>query len=62
MQICDITGRLIKMLANAEMQPGIHQLTWNAKDGKGNAVSEGIYILKMQTGNYSETRKLVLVK
>jgi hypothetical protein len=60
--IYDIDGRLIKTLADAEMQAGTHQIVWNAKDEKGNAVSAGIYLLRMQAGNYSETKKLLIVK
>jgi flagellar hook assembly protein FlgD len=44
------------------MQAGSHQLTWNAKDEKGNAVVAGIYLLKMQVGNYRETKKIVVIK
>ena len=61
MQICDITGRLIKAFANTGMEPGMHQLIWNAKDEKGNAVSKGIYFLHFTAGNKSETKKLFVI-
>jgi hypothetical protein len=60
--IFEMNGRLVKILADAQMQAGTHQLTWSAKGEKGNTVSAGIYFLRMQTGNYVETRKLVVVK
>ena len=60
--IFDVNGRLIKTLADAEMQAGTHQLTWNASDEKGNAVVAGMYVLKMHAGNYVETKKIVIVK
>ncbi len=44
------------------MQAGNHQLTWNARDEKGNAVVTGIYLLKMQAGNYTETKKVSVVQ
>jgi hypothetical protein len=40
------------------MQSGLHELIWSARDEKGNTVSAGIYFLRIQTGNYLETRKL----
>ena len=61
-QIFDMNGRLIKALANTELQQGIHKLRWNANDEKGNAVSPGIYFLKMQTAGYTETKKIVVEK
>jgi hypothetical protein len=60
--IFDVNGRLIKVLAGAQMQQGSHQLVWNATDAKGNRVIAGIYFLKMQTRNYAEMRKLVIVR
>lgn len=61
-QIFDVTGRLIKTLASAEFQAGTHQTVWSAGDEKGNAVSAGIYFLRMQTGNYSATKKIIMIK
>jgi len=60
--IFDMKGRLIKTLADAQMQAGTHQLIWNAKDEKGSTLSTGIYFLRMQTGNYAETKKLSVIK
>jgi len=61
-QIFDATGRLIKTLTDAQTPVGAHQLVWNARDEKGNAVSTGIYFLRMQAGNYTETKKVVVAK
>jgi hypothetical protein len=55
--IYDINGRLIKTLANALFEAGAHQLLWNAKDSKQGEVASGIYFLKMQAANHSETRE-----
>jgi hypothetical protein len=62
LQIFDIEGRLIKVLADAQMQAGAHQFVWNAKNEKGITVQAGIYFLRMRTEDYAETRKLVVVK
>ena len=61
-QVFDLSGRLITTLANQKMQAGNHQLTWNANDENGNAVSSGIYLLRLNTGSYSETKKLSVIK
>ena len=61
-QIFDLSGRLLTTLANQRMQAGNHQVTWNVNDGNGNAVSSGIYLLRLTAGNYSETKKLSVIK
>jgi hypothetical protein len=60
--IYDMNGRLIKTLVDEDMQQGTHQLIWNVRDEKGNSVTTGIYFLKMQMGNYAETRTIVVEK
>ena len=60
-KIYDATGRLIKTLANRNMTQGDYQIEWNKKDEKGNPVSAGIYILRFDAGNYSDTKRLSII-
>ncbi|MBI2730290.1 MAG: hypothetical protein HYX40_06005 [Sphingobacteriales bacterium] len=53
---------MIKTVANKNIQAGNHQLVWNANDEKGNAVPAGIYLLRMETDNHSETKKIAIIK
>ncbi|MDD5529522.1 MAG: T9SS type A sorting domain-containing protein [bacterium] len=55
--IYDLTGRLIKTLANGEKPAGTYSTTLNAKDLK-----TGIYFVRLTAGTFKETRKLVLMK
>jgi flagellar hook assembly protein FlgD len=60
-QIFDMMGRLVKTLTDAQIPAGTHQLVWNSKDEKGNAVVAGIYLLNLQAGDYTETKKISIV-
>ena len=60
--IYDVTGNFIKTLLNTQVNEGAHQLTWNAKDEKGKAVNAGVYFLQFVTGEYTKTKKLIVVK
>ncbi len=62
LKIFDLTGRLVTTLLDETISEGNHQLQWNARDENGNAVSEGIYFLKMQTANEAETIRLNVVR
>ena len=55
--IYDITGREISRLADGFHQAGIHTAIFN-----GNSLSSGIYFARLQAGNMSDMRKLVLMK
>ena len=59
LKIYDVTGRLIKTLADSRLPQGENQIEWNKTDENGNTVSAGIYILQLDAGvDYSDTRKL----
>ena len=55
--IYDILGQRIATLLNQKQPAGHYQVIWNARD-----VSSGIYFYKIQAGDYSETKKMVLMK
>lgn len=55
--IYDITGRRIKTLVDTDLQPGYYEVDFNSTE-----LSSGIYFYKLLTNDYSETKKMVLVK
>ena len=55
--IYDITGQLIKTVAEKQFDKGVHIQQLDAT-----AINAGIYFLRIQTGSNIQTRKLVIVK
>jgi len=53
----DILGRVIKVLVNDEKDAGYYKIEFNA----GNLAS-GVYLYKLQAGDFVETKKMVLMK
>ena len=60
--IYDMTGRLIKELLNERLTVGDHTINWDGNDEMGNPVSGNVYFYNLQTGDYSQTKKMVLIK
>jgi len=60
--IYDLLGAEIVQLVNQIEKPGLKTIEWDGKDSKGNQVNGGVYIYKLTTGNYSETKKMVFLK
>ncbi len=56
-KIYDATGRLVKTLADKAFELGDHKLQWDAA-----GVNAGIYIVQLNTGTYSETKKISVIK
>lgn len=55
--VYDITGKEVAVLVNENLNPGYYENVFNA----GNLTS-GIYYYKLTAGNFSETKKMMLVK
>ncbi|MCK4352845.1 T9SS type A sorting domain-containing protein [candidate division WOR-3 bacterium] len=62
LKIYDISGRAIKTLVNELKKPGSYTISWDGKDSKGNKVSTGIYFYRLEAGDYTSTRKLIILK
>jgi hypothetical protein len=56
-KVFDMSGRLVKTISNRTFENGEQQLTLNTADMKA-----GVYLLNMESINYSETKKLVVIK
>ena len=57
LSIFDLQGRKIETLIDSNMKAGYHSIHWNAT-----AYSSGIYFVKMVSGKYINTQKLMLIK
>ena len=57
LKIYDITGREIETLVNEALQPGTYEVTFD-----GSKLTSGVYFYQLTSGNYKETKKLLLLK
>ena len=55
MALFDISGRVVKVLVNASKDKGQHIVNFNA-----GSLAKGIYYYKLQAGNFSEVKKLII--
>ena len=55
--IYDIIGRKVAVLENGVFQAGEHEAVWDASN-----MASGIYFLQMKTGDFQDTKKLLLLK
>lgn len=55
--IYDALGREVAILLNEVLQAGSYKIDWDARD-----YTSGIYLYKLETKNFSETKKMILLK
>ncbi len=56
-KVYDLLGREIATLVNEEKTPGYYEVTFN-----GIGLASGMYIYRIQSGNFVESKKLILLK
>ncbi len=57
LNLYDITGKLITTLINEQLNIGYHSIDWDGTNQSG-----GVYLVRMESEEYVETQKLLLVK
>jgi len=55
--VFDITGKEIEVLVNEKLNAGTYQTEWN-----GMSYSSGVYFYRMVTDNFTETKRMILIK
>lgn len=61
-KIYNTIGQEIRTLVNEVKPAGYHNLVWNGRNNGGQTVSSGIYIYRMQAGQYVNSQKMMLIK
>jgi hypothetical protein len=60
--IFNIVGQRIRTLVDEDMKAGVYVADWDGKDGRGKSVSSGIYFYRIQAGDFSDKKKMLLLK
>jgi len=61
-EVFNLLGQRLKTLVDEEKNAGIYQTIWNGLDKQRLPAGCGIYIYKMQAGNYRAIKKMLLVR
>ena len=60
--VYNILGQKIRTLVNEVKLPGEYKVVWDGKDEKGNSLSSGVYFYRLEIGDRSEVKKMLLVR
>jgi hypothetical protein len=62
LKIYNVLGQLVQTLVDEEKSAGTHRATWNGRDDRGEQLSSGVYLYRLEIGELSVTRRMLLVK
>jgi len=62
-KIYNLLGEVVATLVdNQPKQAGRHKIVWDSRETLGNGVASGLYFIRMQAGQFVQTRKMLLVQ
>jgi hypothetical protein len=62
LRIYDISGQLVRTLANEPMNAGVNSTLWDTRNSDGKLMPGGIYFYELKVGELKQTNKLILLK
>lgn len=62
LRVYDVSGRLVRTLVDAQRSPGAYDARWDGRDDRGRGVASGVYFYRLHAGDFSQTRRMVLLK
>ena len=61
-KIYNMLGREVKVLISKRFDAGTYSVLWDGLDSQGKQVASGVYLYRIETKGFSQTRKLLLLK
>lgn len=67
LEVYDLNGRKVATLLAGEMPPGAHEVQWDGRNDRGEAVATGVYLYRMAAQSrsgesFQQARKMMLMK
>lgn len=60
--IYNVLGQKVRTLVNERLNAGFYEAVWNGLNDQGQAMASGLYIYRIEAGNYHMVRRMVLLK
>jgi len=60
--VYDITGAVVKTVMDNALSAGNKEVTWDGTNSNGAKVASGMYLYRIEAGNFSAVKKMLLLK
>jgi hypothetical protein len=62
LEVFDLLGRRVRVLADGEREPGRYQIRWDGRDGAGRRLAGGVYVLRLDAAGVVLTRRVARIE
>jgi subtilisin family serine protease len=60
--IYNLLGQQVRTLVDGSLEAGVHAIEWDGRETNGQPVASGVYLYRLVSGEFSQTRKMTLLK
>jgi len=60
--VYNVLGQSVATLVNGAVKAGTQTVSWNGRTAKGQIAPSGVYFYRLQAGNFTATKKLVIAR
>jgi hypothetical protein len=63
LEVFNVLGQRVRTLIGGMLQPaGSFEVVWDGRDDQGDAIGSGAYLYRLKAGDFTETRKMIMLK
>ncbi|MDP2806817.1 MAG: T9SS type A sorting domain-containing protein, partial [bacterium] len=62
LKVYNTLGQVVKTLINEDKQPGYYSVKWDGKNDENQKTAAGIYFYRLQSGDFTSTKKMVILR
>jgi hypothetical protein len=62
LDVYNMLGQKVRRLHSGYLPTGPHEIQWDGASGSGDRVATGVYFYRLSSADFSQTRKMVLLK
>ncbi|MDZ7343232.1 MAG: T9SS type A sorting domain-containing protein, partial [candidate division KSB1 bacterium] len=61
-KVFDVMGREVRTLVDEPKPAGYHQVVWDGRNAQGHMVASGIYLYKLKSSEFAQTKRVLFMK
>ena len=62
LSVYDMLGRRVRVLYSGDHAAGFHEIRWDGRSDAGHDVATGVYLYRLRSEGFTQTRKMLLVR
>ncbi|TFH57931.1 MAG: T9SS type A sorting domain-containing protein [Candidatus Zixiibacteriota bacterium] len=60
--VFNLLGQSVTTLIDKEIDAGVHSVSWDGRNAAGTEAANGIYFYRLEAGEFTATRKMMMIK